>query len=93
MVFKYLNFSITYKNLKKLEQCYFTKKWLESTQANLCGSGINHQYKMMVYLLLMILGLFWLAAIFYLAENVVKGLDKYEKKFVKTNRQRFDWAS
>lgn len=47
----------------------------------------------MVYLLLMILGLFWLAAIFYLAENVVKGLDKYEKKFVKTNRQRFDWAS
>lgn len=38
-----------------------------------------------------IFSLFIFAVILFMSENVVKGLEKYEKKFIKTNKLRHDW--
>lgn len=77
--------------LNALDYCQKQKEWAHEVNTELCGKGINWEFNSMTLLLLSIVSLFLLGTAVFLSENVIRGLFNEEIKYVKTNKQRYDW--
>ncbi len=80
-----------YFKLEKLDSCYEMKHWSVQHNNTICKSNIKNQFYLLWGYLVMILGIFILAAGIFLSENVIRGIYNEEIKYVKTNKLRYDW--
>lgn len=77
--------------LEGLSKCKEQQSWSVEVNNTLCKTGLNYQFYSMIFMALMALALFVLAFSVFLSENVIRGIYNEEIKYVKTNKQRFDW--
>lgn len=77
--------------LESLSKCKEQQSWSVEVNNSLCKTGLTYQFYAMVFMGLMALALFVLAFSVFLSENVIRGIYNEEIKYVKTNKQRFDW--
>lgn len=79
------------KELKSLQDCSLQKDWSYEVNQELCDKGLRFEFYAMIFLLMAISAMFPLSVAIFLTENVIKGIYQEESRYVKTNKQRYDW--
>lgn len=96
IILNYLNIfsrqNEVYNKLRSLEMCEATFKWARVVVDKVCRKGLRYMFYVQIFFILILISTLVMAGTIFLTENVIKGLKKYEKKFVNTGMQRFDWS-
>lgn len=79
------------QKIDTLLSCDYMKYWADGINKKMCSSGLNYQFYSGVAFFGMIVGMFIITMGFFISENIVRGIFNEEIKYVKTNKQRYDW--
>jgi hypothetical protein len=79
------------QKIDSLLDCYNLKHWADKINKKMCRDGLNYQFYSGVAFFGLIIGMFIITLGFFASENVVRGIYNEEIKYVKTNKQRYDW--
>ena len=71
--------------------CDNLKYWSDRINKKMCRYGLNYQFYAGLAFFGIIFGMFIITMGFFASENIVRGIYNEEIKYVKTNKQRYDW--
>jgi hypothetical protein len=84
-------FNALNQKIDTLLSCDNLKYWADGINKKMCNIGLNYQFYSGVAFFGMIIGMLIITLGFFISENVVRGIYNEEIKYVKTNKQRYDW--
>jgi hypothetical protein len=79
------------QKIDSLLSCENLKHWANEINKRMCKEGLNYQFYAGVAFFGIIIAMFIITLGFFASENVVRGIYNEEIKYVKTNKQRYDW--
>ena len=84
-------FNALNQKIDSLLACDNLKYWSDRINKKMCRYGLDYQFYGGVAFLGIIIGMFIITLGFFASENIVRGIYNEEIKYVKTNKQRYDW--
>lgn len=84
-------FNALNQKIDSLLSCDNLKYWADRINKKMCKDGLRFQFYSAVAFLGLVFGMLIITLGFFASENVVRGIYNEEIKYVKTNKQRYDW--
>lgn len=84
-------FNALNQKIDSLLSCDNLKYWADRINKKMCKDGLKFQFYSGVAFFGIIIGMLVITLGFFASENIVRGIYNEEIKYVKTNKQRYDW--